>query len=66
MVYGLHMHTWNRMMKPLSTTLSGVGSGLRRGDGMGDLTKVRYQNVQFYSESSQSIPTYTMNICQIK
>jgi hypothetical protein len=32
MVDGLHIYTWNRMIKPLAVALSGVGKGFREKD----------------------------------
>jgi hypothetical protein len=57
MVDGLHIHIWNKTMKPLKIALSGAGRGLQEegeGDGGDNLTNVQY----VYSELSHWIPLY--------
>jgi hypothetical protein len=46
-------------MKPHSIVLSGVGKGLKGGDGRGNLTNVQGKAIQNYHNESLC----TMNIC---
>jgi hypothetical protein len=46
MVDGLHIHTWNRTMKPLAIALSGAERMLwEGGDGRGNLTSVQCKTI---------------------
>jgi hypothetical protein len=62
MVDGLHIHTWNGMMKPLKTALNGAQTeGCRgwRGDVGDNLTNVQCKVIGNWHNESP----YTINIC---
>jgi hypothetical protein len=44
MVDGLHILIWNRTMKPLAITLSGVGRGVKRRNDGDDVTNVQHKS----------------------